>query len=204
MKRLASIQCRIVSINVGSVELLGRIRGKQVQSGFVKKPVSGPVKVGRLNLEGDRQADLTVHGGVDKAVYAYPSEHYPYWAEKYPKMEIPWGSFGKNFTTEGLLEDEVHVGDRFVVGSAEFGVTQPRFPCYKLGLRFGTQAILKTFLDSEKSGYYLKVLREGKVKAGDTIRIVEVNESSETITSMVRMVKRRGGANEDSSLSGPE
>ena len=185
-----------MSVNVGSVELLGRIRGKPVQSGFVKKPVSGAVRVGRLNLEGDRQADLMVHGGVDKAVYAYPSEHYPYWAEKYPRAEIPWGSFGENFTTEGLLEDEVHIGDRFEVGSAEFAVTQPRFPCYKLGMRFGTQAILKTFLDSERSGYYLKVLREGKVKARDSIRTVEVNENSPTITSMVRRVKRSGGGGE--------
>lgn len=181
-----------MSVNIGSVQLLGRIRGKPVRSGFVKKPVSGDVKVGRLNLAGDQQADLTVHGGVDKAVYSYPSEHYPYWVEKYPKMEITWGSFGENFTTEGLLEDEVHIGDRLLVGSAEFAVTQPRFPCYKLGLRFGTQAILKTFLDSEKSGYYLKVLREGKVKAGDTIRTVDVNENSPTITSMVRMVKKSG------------
>ena len=195
MNPLASIRGRIVSVNVGSVELLGRIRGKSVRTGFVKKPVSGSVKVGRLNLEGDRQADLTVHGGVDKAVYAYPSEHYPYWVKEYPKMEMPWGSFGENFTTEGLLEAEVHVGDRFMMGSAEFAVTQPRFPCYKLGLRFGTQAILKTFLDSERSGYYLKVLREGNVKAGDAIRTVEVNENSLTIASMVRVVKRseRGG-----------
>ena len=192
---------RIVSVNIGSVALLGRIRGKPVQSGFIKKPISGAVKVGRLNLEGDRQADLTVHGGIDKAVYAYPSEHYPFWAEKYPKMEIPWGSFGENLTTEGLLENEVHVGDRFVVGSAEFAVTQPRFPCYKLGLRFGTQAILKTFLDSEKSGYYLKVLREGKVKAGDSIKTLEVQESAPTITSMVRLVKRGEGGSEDDSFS---
>src|SRR5205807_6751034 len=139
-----------------------------------------------------RQADLTVHGGVDKAVYAYPSEHYPHWVAKYPKMEIPWGTFGENFTTEGLLENEVHVGDRLGVGSAEFAVTQPRFPCYKLGLRFGTQAILKTFLDSERSGYYLKVLREGKIKAGDSIKTIEINENSPTITSMVQMVKRSG------------
>lgn len=197
MKRLTSNQPRIVSVNVGTVHHLGQIRGKPVQSGFIKKPVLGPVNAGRLNLEGDRQADLTVHGGVDKAVYAYPSEHYPYWAQKYPKMEIPWGSFGENFTTEGLLEDEVHVGDRFAVGSAEFAVTQPRFPCYKLGLRFGTQAILKTFLDSERSGYYLKVLREGKVKAGDSLKTVEVNENSPTITSIVRRVRRSGGGGED-------
>jgi len=183
---------RIISVNVGSVHELGRVRGKPVQSGFIKKPVSGPVRVGRLNLEGDRQADLKVHGGIDKAVYAYPSEHYPYWAEKYPDMEMPWGSFGENFTTEGLLEDEVHIGDRFLAGSAEVAVTQPRFPCYKLGLRFGTQAILKTFLDSEKSGYYLKVLREGKVKAGDAMKAIDVNENSPTITSMVRMVKKSG------------
>ena len=118
---------RIISVNVGSVRQLGRVRGKPVYSGFVKKPVSGVVNVGKLNLEGDRQADLTVHGGVDKAVYAYSSEHYPYWVAKYPKMEIPWGTFGENFTTEGLLENEVHVGDRLGVGSAEFAVTQPRF-----------------------------------------------------------------------------
>lgn len=123
---------------------------------------------------------------------------------EYPKVEMPWGSFGENFTTEGLLEADVHVGDRFMMGSAEFAVTQPRFPCYKLGLRFGTQAILKTFLGSEKSGYYLKVLREGKVKAGDPIKPIEVNENSPTITSMVRTVKRSGGANEDGSLSDPE
>ena len=195
MKPSVSTRLRIVSVNVGSVELLGRIRGKPVRSGFVKKPVSGSVKVGRLNLEGDHQADLTVHGGVDKAVYAYPSEHYPYWAMEYPKMEMPWGSFGENFTTEGLLEVEVHVGDRFAIGSAEFAVTQPRLPCYKLGLRFGTQAILKTFLDSEKSGYYLKVLREGTVEAGDLIKTIKVNENAPTITSMVRSVKR----NEDGS-----
>jgi len=174
------------------VRQLGRVRGKPIYSGFVKKPVTGEVKVGKLNLEGDRQADLTVHGGIDKAVYAYPSEHYPFWVEKYPDMEIPWGSFGENLTTEGLLESEVHLGDRLGVGSTELEVTQPRFPCYKLGLRFGTQAILKTFLDSERSGYYLKVLREGKVKAGDSIEAIEVNDNSPTITSMVQMVKRSG------------
>ncbi|TMI14719.1 MOSC domain-containing protein [Candidatus Bathyarchaeota archaeon] len=183
---------RIISVNVGSVRQLGRVRGKLVYSGFVKKPVSGEVKVGKLNLEGDRQADLTVHGGVDKAVYAYASEHYPFWVDKYPDMEMPWGSFGENLTTEGLLESEVHVGDRLGVGSAELAVTQPRFPCYKLGLRFGTQVILKTFLDSERSGYYLKVLREGMVKAGDPIRTLEVNETSPSITSMVQMIKRSG------------
>jgi len=174
------------------VRQLGRVRGKPIYSGFVKKPVTGEVKVGKLNLEGDRQADLTVHGGIDKAVYTYPSEHYPFWVEKYPDMEIPWGSFGENLTTEGLLESEVHLGDRLGVGSTELEVTQPRFPCYKLGLRFGTQAILKTFLDSERSGYYLKVLREGKVKAGDSIEAIEVNDNSPTITSMVQMVKRSG------------
>jgi len=174
------------------VRQLGRVRGKPIYSGFVKKPVTGEVKVGKLNLEGDHQADLTVHGGIDKAVYAYPSEHYPFWVEKYPDMEIPWGSFGENLTTEGLLESEVHLGDRLGVGSTELEVTQPRFPCYKLGLRFGTQAILKTFLDSERSGYYLKVLREGKVKAGDSIEAIEVNDNSPTITSMVQMVKRSG------------
>src|SRR3989441_8025163 len=179
---------KIVSVNLG----LPREFRYNNQTAIFKTPAIGRVCVRRMNLEGDRQADLTVHGGLDKAIYAYASEHYPFWVEKYPDMEMPWGTFGENLTTEGLLESEVHVGDRLGVGSAEFAVTQPRFPCYKLGLRFGTQAILKTFLDSERSGYYLKVLREGKVKAGDPIKTIEVNENSPSITSMVQMVKRSG------------
>ena len=183
---------RLVSVNVGTPSEIGRSRGRAVLSAIFKKPVLGPVIVRRLNLEGDRQADLTVHGGEDKAVYAYPSEHYEYWKERYPGMDTPWGAFGENFTTEGLLEDDVHVGDRFIIGSAEFAATQPRFPCFKLGIKFETGTIIKSFLESERTGFYLRVLREGQVEAGDEIKVVKVNPESETITSIVRAVKRSG------------
>jgi len=141
--------------------------------------------VGKLNLAGDRQADLSVHGGVNKAVYAYPSEHYPFWKEEFPDMDMPWGSFGENFTTEGIFEDSIRVGDLLKIGSAEFQVTQPRFPCYKLGLKFGTQRMLKLFLKSKRSGFYLRVLKEGTCEAGDNIHIIHENKNSPTIESIV-------------------
>jgi MOSC domain-containing protein YiiM len=147
------------------------------------------VKVRRLNLEGDQQADLTVHGGVDKAVYAYPSEHYEYWREKFPRMEMPWGTFGENLTTQGLHEQEIHIGDRLAVGSAEFAVTKPRLPCYKLGIKFGTQTMLRLFLESERTGFYLKVLKEGQIEKGNEIKVLRPTSESESITDVVRRVK---------------
>lgn len=180
----------MVSVNVGTPRDIGNARGRSTFSSIFKAPVTGPVVVRRLNLEGDRQADLTVHGGEDKAVYAYPSEHYEYWKGEFPSIEIPWGSFGENFTTEGLLEDSVRVGDLFAVGTSRFQVTRPRFPCFKLGIRFGTQKMVRKFLDSERSGFYLRVLQEGCVEAGDAIRLAGRSQDSETISDMVRMKKR--------------
>jgi MOSC domain-containing protein YiiM len=127
------------------------------------------VRVGALNLAGDQQSDLSVHGGADKAVYVYPSEHYSYWRVELPDTELPWGIFGENFTTEGLFESKVHVGDRLQIGSAEFVVTQPRMPCFKLGIRFGRADMVKRFLKSGRTGFYLSVRREGQVTAGDSI-----------------------------------
>jgi MOSC domain-containing protein YiiM len=183
---------RLLSVNVGRSRELGKSRGKVVSSAIFKEPVKGAVIVRRLNLEGDEQADLTVHGGEEKAVYAYPSEHYEHWKKGFPAMTMAWGTFGENFTTSGLLEETAHVGDRFGIGSAEFEVTQPRFPCFKLGMRFGTNAIIKSFLDSEKSGFYLRVIKEGRVQAGDVIDRIRIRKDSETITSIVREVKRSG------------
>ena len=177
---------KLVSINVGTTREIGTIRGSKVISGIYKEPVSGPVKVGRLNLEGDHQADLAVHGGIDKAVYVYPSEHYEYWSGKFPDSDLPWGSFGENFTTEGLLENSIHVDDQLAAGSATFAVTQPRLPCYKLGLKFGTNTILKTFLESLRSGFYLRVTKEGECRAGDRISVIKSNGDSETIELVVR------------------
>ena len=183
---------RILSVNVGLPQEISTSRGKAIFSAISKEPVKGRVIVKKHNLEGDRQADLTVHGGLDKAVYVYPSEHYGYWAEKFPRMLMPWGTFGENLTTEGLLEKDVHIGDRFSIGSAEFAVTQPRFPCFKLGIRFATNTIIRLFLESERTGFYLKVVREGKIEAGNEIKLVKGNPNSETITSIVRMVKKSG------------
>jgi MOSC domain-containing protein YiiM len=132
--------------------------------------VLGSVRVATLNLKGDEQSDLTVHGGVHKAVYVYPSEHYKFWRKEIPGVDLSWGAFGENFTTEGLLEEAVHIGDRLRIVSAEFIVTQPRMPCYKLGIRFGRPEIVKQFLQSGRSGFYLRVLEEGRITAGDSVK----------------------------------
>jgi MOSC domain-containing protein YiiM len=159
---------RVVSINVGLPREV-QWRGKTVLTSIFKAPVAGRVKVSHLNVEGDRQSDLEAHGGADKAVYAYPTEHYAFWRAELPGAELSPGAFGENFTTEGLLEDDVHIGDRFTIGSAEFAVTQPRTPCYKLGIRFGRPDMLKRFLRSGRSGFYLRVTREGEAGAGDAV-----------------------------------
>ncbi len=143
--------------------------GEYVSTGIFKEPVEGKIELRKLNLEGDEQADLTVHGGPDKAVYAYPSEHYPWWQQKLPEFDFPFGKFGENFTTEGLLEKDVCIGDEFQVGTATIKVSQPRLPCYKLGVRFGRNDIIKTFLQSGFSGIYFSVIKEGQVSAGDNI-----------------------------------
>src|SRR5918996_932978 len=159
---------RVMSVNVGlprDVEW----KGKRATTAIFKEPVAGRVAVRRLNLDGDRQADLSVHGGPSKAVYLYPSEHYAYWRRELPEMTLPWGMFGENLTTEGLLEDAVNIGDRLRVGSADVMVTEPRLPCYKLGIRFGRNDIIKRFRGGGRTGFYAAVLKEGDVAAGDTI-----------------------------------
>ena len=135
-------------------------------SGIIKRPVDTPVMLRTLNLDGDGQADLSVHGGAAKAVYAYPSEHYPYWHGELPGTELPWGSFGENFTTAGLSETTVHAGDRFRIGEAEIVVTQPRLPCFKLSMKFGRTDMITRFLESGRTGFYFAVLREGSRAGG--------------------------------------
>lgn len=170
----------LVSLNVG----LPRDviwKGRTVTTGIYKEPVQGSVFLRKLNLDGDQQADLSVHGGVDKAVYAYPSEHYEYWRARLPGMELSWGMFGENFTTAGLIETEINIGDRFRVGSALLMVKQPRMPCYKLGIKFGRDDILKLFLQSRRSGFYFSVLEEGTVIAGDVIEPVSRDPAGITV-----------------------
>jgi MOSC domain-containing protein YiiM len=159
--------------------------GEPVATGIFKSPVPGRVLMRTLNLVGDRQADLTVHGGQDKAVYAYPSEHYPFWKTQLPGVELPWGSFGENLTTSGLDEKSVHIGDRFAVGGAEVVVTQPRLPCFKLNLKFGREDMIKRFLASHFTGFYFRVLREGEVGAGDEIILVHQDENRVSVRDMV-------------------
>ena len=177
---------KIISVNVGRPRLVMR-DGEPVSTGIFKEPVTGRVMMRTLNLEGDRQADLTVHGGPEKAVYAYPSEHYEFWRRELPDMDLPWGMFGENFTTEDIFETETHIGDKFRIGTAEVMVTQPRMPCYKLGIRFGRTDIIKRFLVSERSGFYFSVLKEGEVGAGDELELIEKNDSGVRVVDVTRL-----------------
>ena len=157
-------------------------------TGIFKKPVSGAVKVRRLGIVGDQQADLTVHGGPEKAVYAYPSEHYEAWSRELNR-ELQWGMFGENLTTEGLLEKEIHVGDEFRVGSTTLAITRPRFPCFKLGIKFGTMDMVSRFHTSNRSGFYLSVREEGEVQTGDGIDLLRQNAASPTILEVFESEK---------------
>ena len=180
---------KLLSVNVGLPREI-EWKGKLVRTSIFKAPVPGRVRVSQLNLEGDQQSDLSVHGGIDKAVYAYPSEHYSFWRKELPGMDLPWGVFGENLTTEGLLEEAVHIGDRFRVGSAEFAVTQPRMPCFKLGIRFDRPDIVKRFLQSGRSGFYFAVLKEGEVTAGDSIELLKRDENGVTVADVVNLYGR--------------
>jgi MOSC domain-containing protein YiiM len=181
---------RLISVNVGLPrEVLHK--GKTVTTGIFKEPVTGRVQVRRLNLDGDRQADLSVHGGPSKAIYVYPSEHYRYWRQELPEMDLPWGMFGENFTTEGLLEDWANIGDRFRVGSAEVTVTEPRLPCYKLGVKFGREDIVKRFLQSGRTGFYVAVSQEGEVGAGDGIDRLGRDPNDITVPDIVRLYVKK-------------
>ena len=177
---------KIISLNVGRPRLVVW-EGQAVSTGIYKTPVEGRVMLRKLNLDGDRQADLTVHGGTTKAAYAYPSEHYGYWRDELPGVELPWGMFGENFTTEGLDELTVNIGDRFRMGAAEVSVTEPRMPCYKLGIKFGRMDILKRFLASGRTGFYFSVEREGEVGAGDEIELIGRDENGVTVADITRL-----------------
>ena len=176
---------RLVSVNVGRPRLV-TWRGKTVSTGIWKTPVSGPVQVRTLNLDGDRQSDLSVHGGPDKAVYGYPSEHYAFWREQLPDAELPWGAFGENLTTEGLSEDRLCIGDRLRCGTVELVVTQPRLPCYKLGIRFGRADMVKRFQQSGRPGFYFAVVAEGQIQAGDAIEITAPARERITVADVSR------------------
>ena len=182
---------KIISLNVGLPQTVN-FHGQAVTTGIFKEPVKGRIKLRRLNLDGDRQADLTVHGGPDKAVYAYPTEHYDYWKKRLPNMKLPWGMFGENFTTEGLLEHQVNIGDVFQIGSSEVVATQPRMPCYKLGVKFGRMDIVRQFMESKLTGIYFRVLKEGEVGAGDAIELISRDANNVTVKDVVQLVTGKG------------
>ncbi|MBV9385073.1 MAG: MOSC domain-containing protein [Chroococcidiopsidaceae cyanobacterium CP_BM_ER_R8_30] len=180
---------QLISVNVGLPREV-TWKGKTVRTGIFKEPVNTRVRVRELNLDGDRQADLTVHGGVDKAVYVYPFEHYDYWRSELPDTELTPGIFGENFTVTGFREEELNIGDRFQIGSVELMVTQPRLPCYKLGIRFGRSDMVKRFLASRRTGFYFRVLQEGEVIAGDTLELVSRDSNNITVADITQLYVR--------------
>ena len=176
---------KLISVNAGLPREV-TWNGKKVTTSIWKASVNGPVRVSRLNVAGDRQSDLAAHGGSDKAVYLYPAEHYDFWRRELAPVELPPGAFGENFTTEGLSE-EFRIGDRLRIGTAEFAITQPRMPCYKLAIRFGRADIVKRFLKSSRTGFYLAVVREGEVEAGDPIHLDTRPGESLTVADITRL-----------------
>jgi MOSC domain-containing protein YiiM len=180
---------RVVSVNVGMPREY-QWQGHTVVTGIFKEPVAQPVALRWLNFNGDRQADLQVHGGRDKAVYAYPFDHYGEWKSRLGR-EISPGAFGENLTTEGLLEERVHIGDEFRVGTVRLVVTQPRMPCYKLGLRFGDPMMVKAFLKAGRPGIYFAVLEEGIVNPGDTIELVRSDENQVSLMDTLALILNR-------------
>ena len=174
---------KLVSLNVARPRL-AVYQGTTINTGIFKKPVAGRVALRTLKLDGDRQADLSVHGGPHKAVYAYPAEHYEYWRRQLPDMDLPWSMFGENFTTEGLTEENVQVGDRFRIGSSIVMIRQPRVPCYKLAAKFQRDDILQRFLRSGHSGFYFSVEQEGGVEVGDSFQLLSREDNAITIAEM--------------------
>lgn len=182
---------KIISVNVGLPVKVNF--GKEiVTTAIFKNPIKHRIKLYKLNLEGDKQADLTVHGGIDKAVYSYPSEHYKFWKKEIKDFEYSWGTFGENLTTEGLVEDVVNIGDKFRIGSAKVVATQPRMPCYKLAVRFGRMDIIRRFMESERSGIYFKVAQEGEIGVEDKIELIKSDENKVTIRDIVRLQTNGG------------
>lgn len=175
----------VLSVNVGRPREV-EFRGSQVSTSILKSPVSGRVAVRTLNLDGDVQADLSVHGGRAKAIYVYPREHYVYWQEELGD-NLANGSFGENLTTEGVSEEDICLGDELEIGSAKFAATQPRTPCFKLQFRFQREDMTKLFFASRRFGFYLSVVQEGEIGAGDEIRIASREPNKVSVADMVRL-----------------
>ncbi|HET9177033.1 MAG TPA: MOSC domain-containing protein [Terriglobia bacterium] len=181
---------KVLSVNAGLPRQVVS-SGQAVTTGIYKFPVRQRVKVKKLNIEGDGQADLSVHGGPDKAVYAYPSEHYEYWRHELPGVEMPWGAFGENLSLTGLTEHDAHIGDRFRIGTAILMLTQPRLPCYKLGIRFGRRDMPERFLSSRRTGFYFAVVEEGEVGEGDGVELIHQDVNKISVSDLIHLLYDR-------------
>jgi len=177
---------RLVSINVGRPRRV-HWNGETVSTSIFKSPVNGPVALRKHQLEGDQQGDPSLHGGPTKAVYAYPAHHYDYWRSELGIDSLPWGSFGENFTVDGLDEESARIGDAFSVGTARVRVTEPRTPCFKLGIRFNRPDMVKRFLRSGRTGFYLGVVEEGDVKAGDRLERLVAGPGALRVADVIRL-----------------
>jgi MOSC domain-containing protein YiiM len=192
---MALIHMTVLSLNIGLPREV-EWHGQRVSTGIFKSPVAGRVPLRRLNFDGDRQADLTVHGGAAKAVYCYPFEHYDYWTRELGR-DLPFGAFGENLTITGLDEQSVHLGDEFALGTARVVVTQPRMPCYKLGIRLGSDAMVKRFQQSERGGFYVAVTHEGEVAAGDDMVALTRHPAAVSVLEINRLyVTKKYGPDE--------
>lgn len=180
---------RVISVNVGLPQKI-QFNNQTVTTSIFKHPVYERLRLSKFNLEGDAQSDLSVHGGVDKAVYSYPVEHYDFWKKIYPDMDIHFGMFGENLTTSGLLERVVNIGDTFSIGSSRLVATQPRMPCYKLGIKFGRMDVIEKFLNSLRSGIYFRVLRTGELKVGDEIKLISKDRYNISINDIVKLYRK--------------
>lgn len=177
---------KIISINIGDPQTI-EWNGKAIQTGIYKYPVSEPVFLGKENVENDSVIDRKHHGGIDKACYLYSADHYSYWGNFYPGLEMPWGMFGENLTIEGLHENDIHIGDIFQAGEVAVQVTQPRQPCYKLGIRFGDSRVVKQFVESGFPGVYVKIINTGFVRPGDPFVRIEM-KNSVTVQKVFRLL----------------
>ena len=187
---------KLMSLNTGLPREV-TWHGTTVTTGIFKQPVSGRIALRTLNLDGDRQADLTVHGGQFKAVYCYPLTHYAWWKKELTGRELPMGAFGENFTLDDFSEESIHLGDRFSIGSAEVVVTQPRLPCYKLGIRFESDDMVKRFFLSRRTGFYLAVLREGEVGEGDQMKPTSQDPNRVPVSEITRLYAAKQYSDED-------
>jgi len=187
---------KLISINVGLPREIVH-QGRAVSTGIFKEPVAGPVFLRQLNLAGDRQADLRVHGGADKAAYLYPFEHYAFWAAETGRNDFVYGQFGENFTVTGLLENDVCIGDVLQIGAARVQVSQPRSPCFKLGIRMGDDQFPARFAAANRTGFYLRVLEEGVVQAGDAIQRLERAANSMSVREIFFLRHAGNGTRED-------